>query len=682
MMNRKPLRSIFKPFSLCALMLSVAIPATIPNATMAQNVGDEPDFSLFFQNPDTAQQWDTTRRYLPLDASQTLVSGDVKTFELFFSEKEPARMVVGYDLFGLTKNENGFVNLRINGTNSTQIPLVPNGAQSNFSVDLPPALIQKGWNQIALEFQIQDKTGCAAQDNYAAQIKWRTTSSFIEGSSSTLAHMPNPGPDGRYSVLIAAQGIENSEVILGAAQDVGLRFQDAAQNLSVWTPDSTNILPQVDFVVSVDGTTPQNIGIVPTYTPQNLSVQFPLLPFEQASSTMFESGETKTFQDLGYITKGWNQSRTSFDLGFQLPNDFLGNNQGVARFNLDGIYPKNLSKDARIDILLNGQFAGSTLFPSTRRGNFDSWMIDIPLHNAKPGQNKVTMNIYANTDKAQSCASTVDTEPFSIFDSSTVKISKFGRATTASLKELFDKEESNITVLTKETTPETMTAVAQILAQQAQNERVKRTAILRNTLKDVNGPSLIIGTPQDFSSAYLENFGLSYENIEQWSRSTTLPEQADGNLNQWAKNAQNNAPTDFTRFQSWIQENWDQNVRNNSNIPQQTDKAILVAGDNQQALLLSNTMIDAQTALNDMTKEGISLAHVHGNLAVDQQGNVRTVRTNTWPHIEDTSLSNLRLVISDIFSERPWFYALVVLFTSVVLGLFTWLALGGRRNDC
>jgi hypothetical protein len=481
--------------------------------------------------------------------------------------------------------------------------------------------------------------------------------------------------------LIAAQDINNSTAIMAAAQDVGLRFEGAAPNLSVWTPQNPNSLPHVDFVVSVDDTVPENIGLVPTYTPQNLVVQFPLLPSALSSQTLFESGETKTFQELGYNTKGWNQNRASFDLGFTLPTDFLGHNQGVARIKLDGVYPDTLAEDARIDILLNGEFAGSTLFPTTRRGRFDAWMIDIPLRNAKPGPNAITMNIFANSDNTQSCATTAGGEPFSIFDSSTVKISKFGRGTTASLNSIFDEDQTNITILTKETTPETITAVAQVMAQQAQNDRVKRTVSVQNTLSNVNGPSLVIGTPQDFSPTYLESFGLSYQNVENWSAARTVPEENTGDLNEWAQNAQNNAPTDFTRFQSWVETNWTQNVRSNSNIPQKVDKAVLVAGDDQQALLLSQTMLDAQTALNDMAKNGLSLGEIHGNVAVDQQGNVRAVRTNTWPRIDDTSLSNLRLVASDVFSERPWFYALIVLCASVLLGIFTWFALGGRRND-
>lgn len=608
---------------------------------------------------------------------------DSESFDIYLTEPADGRILIGYEMSQNMAPDRSRLALSVNGAEiaATHLQSAEGEQAGRWVVPLAATALRPGWNRLKLRADLRRTGVCAAGPEGQAVLRLRPESSLIDLPRQSLSARVDPGVDGQLDVVILEPDLGNADAVskaFAAAQEVGRRLPDAVATLQLRTawPDDPP-----DFIIDMgEAETSGNVRRM------RFGTFLETVPLPPAGNTVdvteIQSGKRYSFADLGLHTQGWSERYHEIVIQFVLPDDFYGMQTGSLRLDLRAITAQALSSDARMDVVLNGARAASTLLAGDNIGRTRTWSVDVPLHEARAGLNAMTLIFDIPPQEGDACLSEANQneEPlFGVYESSTVKLSGFARASVASpAATLSPGGGEPVQIVTVRASEALYSAAARLLAAVAAATDVTHPVRV-STSASADTNALFIAGAADLDPRIGDWFGLSQAKLRAWQRRNTDVSGPSDPSQAWIDDASSRSWASALRHR--IGQTWGRSQA--GTFPQTGDTAALISSPTptgSRTLFLARSHGTLAEAARLVQLAPRSMLH-SPDVVLDAKGDLRALDTMRSARPSNYSPGNLRLFAASFFSEHVWLYATLVILTAAILGMLSWLALSHGSKE-
>ncbi len=507
---------------------------------------------------------------------------DARAWTTYLTEDEAARQAtfqLSYLNAVLVMPEVSRLRVTINGQVILETPIASANGPSHLSVPVRRGVLRAGPNLVRFEAVQRHRTDCGVPATYElwTEIDNATTGLTFQGGRLPLVG----GLENLPAIGVDATGATNLRVITPAPLDpVGInRVMRAVQGLALRgrfpnpvvslaanaygpTPPGT-----VTMVLATSGELPKLMGAPPLEAqqraiagmvrdsriegpvlvvsgPNNQSVDTAIerlttlaapsgtvintASFAAPDAPLFAGQRAVSLADLGVSTQEFSGRRLRVRFDIALPDDFYASVYGQAIFLLDAAFTAAVRPGSHVDLYVNGQIASNLPITSRTGGLFQRQPIKMPLHNFRPGLNRLWLEVVLDTEADRQCvpgATLPGDDRFVLFDSSQFTMADFARigrspdlAAFAATGFPYDRSrgDSVALVLARQDVP-TVSAAGTLMSRLA----LSRGAMLDvetqlNTATLANRPAIFVGGIGQVATGVLGQVGIAETTRVSW----------------------------------------------------------------------------------------------------------------------------------------------------------------------
>jgi len=439
-------------------------------------------------SPDAASSGDTARRYLIPD-SQLQLTGETarRSWSVVLTANQassPATLDLSYQNSVFVAPEFSSLQLMINGDQVLQTRISSPDAAGRTSIPVPPGVLKAGVNQFHVVADQRHRTDCSIDSTFELWTEVEPEGTFLSFQNAAagqfsgvqdLAAIGNDASGQTRIDIIAPQLGEKAyrDLLVNLAQNIALITNMPRQAVTVMASppeDSEAILTiyfgQNEQLSGIPGLEPflQEQGFAgfvegPRASGRSFLVSGnSLQEIEQAVNgvaavaerlrneavqgvldtqnalaplpPLVETARSIDFRDLGLTTQEFSGRLFRAELAFALPEDFFATAYGHFQILLDAAYAPSVLPGSGISIYVNGNIASNVPLNQAGGSIMNKHPVSVPLRNARPGLNTITIEGRFNTASDEICApgATGNTDQrFVLFDTSRVVFPQLAR---------------------------------------------------------------------------------------------------------------------------------------------------------------------------------------------------------------------------------------------------------------
>jgi len=716
---------------------------------------------------------DGVRRFLIPD-SQLQLTGETarRAWSVVLTANQaasPASLNLGYQNSVFVAPEFSRLQVAINGEQVLQTPISSPDTVGRTSISIPPSILRAGRNIFEIRADQRHRTDCSIDSTFELWTEVAPEGTFLSFESETadqfsvvedLAAIGNDAAGQTRINIVAPQIGEKAyrDLLVELAQNIALITNMPRQSvtvranppeesdaiLTIYFGQNEQLLPiaglepylgQPGFTGFVDiarapgrsflvsGTSlpdiEQSVRAIAAVAeqmrgeiaPDVLDTQNALAPLPPlvGSAGVFE------FNDLGLTTREFSGRLFQADLAFALPEDFYATAYGHFEIRLDAAYAPSVLPGSGISIYVNGNIASNIPLNQAGGSIMNKHPVSVPLRNARPGLNTITIEGRFNTAEDEICApgTTGDTDQrFVLFDTSQIvfpQLARIGRIPDLASFAGFGFPYSSKPATTKivladrdEDTLSAATTLASSLAVFAGRALPFETANMVPISS--NQSAIFIGNVADFPREVLGYVGLGGLSDTEWADAGDAPLEAanavrsnEETLQEWrTRLAGEGMRGRIMRFLHNLQTSL--NLSDHRLVPQSSVQGdysppagtdLLVAQNATSELPGAWTILTAPNGQNIARSMEAYLRYanrLNGSISAIQSpvGQVSSVQHGHTNFVitEPLSFSNIRLVVTNWLSINALVFCALVLLVVVLFGLSAdgMLKVFGRRS--
>jgi cellulose synthase operon protein B len=372
--------------------------------------------------------------------------------------------------------EASYLTLVVNDTIVGRTNIRATHSVRSFEFDIPPNLLQAGFNSIRLTAEQRHRVDCSLQATYElwTQIDPSQTGLLLPRSEgvTSIAELPALSPDGQGALPIRAvvpgrTNLANIERIMRVVQMISLvgRFEQPVVDIGPPAAGDygVNLVvgPATDLAGLVDSASLGAVGaptvmvlparpdrrttIVVTGATDN-QVSEALTQFETQSQAIgapaglraaaafpglrIDGNQRVKLRDVGVASEEFSGRLFRAAFNVILPPDFYAADYGRAVVDLAGGYAPGLTTEAQIVVSINGRNAVSMKLPKSAGDVFTKNPIPLPLGAMRPGLNRVEIEAQVPIAKDAACdplAAISGSKRFLMLDSTEIELPRIAR---------------------------------------------------------------------------------------------------------------------------------------------------------------------------------------------------------------------------------------------------------------
>lgn len=391
----------------------------------------------------------------------------------------PARLVLALSGAVSIAPETSNIQVFVNDVAVTSTTL---GSDARLAVDLPPGLLQPGYNAVRFALTQHHRVDCSINATYELWSRIDPAASGIDFGLGTarLAGLgelpalgrtggepllvrgvlpPNAGPEEIGTVMEAVQ----AAILLGGFNGAAVEFGEgpgtgsgldvavgtpadlAAAGLPAGASSPNTTVPGVALLQSAPGG--RALLAVSSATAGDLSRTVSLLAAEVSKTSVagtpaglrahdeqnghsLGAGRAASLAELGFVTKEFAGRFFRDEVAFTLPADFYAADYADASLVLDAAYAAGLGSQARLLVRANGREVSSLSLSSARAGRISRQALRIPLGALKPGRNILSFEANLARESDAVCDPAAEANPavrFALSDTSVLKMPYLAR---------------------------------------------------------------------------------------------------------------------------------------------------------------------------------------------------------------------------------------------------------------
>lgn len=390
--------------------------------------------------------------------------------------RQRIRFQVGYLTAISVMPEASYLTLVVNDTVVGRTNIRASHSVRTFEFEIPPNLLQAGFNSIRLTAEQRHRVDCSLQATYElwTQIDPSHTGLLLPRSEgvTTLAELPALSPDAQGALPIRAvvpgrTNLANVERIMRVVQMISLsgRFEqpvvdigplaggEYGVNLLVGSAQDLASLLEPGALGAVGG---PSIFILPARSDRRTTivvtgatdaqVSEALAQFDRQSQAVgapaglraaaafpgfrMEGGQRVKLRDLGVASEEFSGRLFRAAFNVILPPDFYPADYGRAVLDLAGGYAPGLTSEAQIVVSVNGRNAVSMKLPKSAGDVFTKNPVPLPLGAMRPGLNRVEIEAQVPIAKDAACdplAAISGSKRFLLLDSTEIEMPRIAR---------------------------------------------------------------------------------------------------------------------------------------------------------------------------------------------------------------------------------------------------------------
>ena len=497
----------------------------------------------------------------------------------------PAQLQIGYMNAVSVMPEGSSLTASINDVEIGQITIAAAEVPARARLDVPPGLLQPGYNAIRIRARQRHRVDCSLAGTYELWTELQpgiTGLAFLAEAKGfeTFADIAavNPGADGAVHIRIRAAETRNSamvarmlrsveqavlaagiahavvdvdpapaegpglEIAVGTAAEIaalGLlkAGQAATPGVSLLLPESMDLV-QSRITILVSGATEAEIdrGLasldaqiragVPAGTPAGLRA------LANLKGHVIEPGTPVTFRDLGVNSEDFNGRLYRAAMQIRMPYDYLSADYDKAALRLVAGYVPGLDAKSQLIVRVNGATASVLPMPRRQGEILRGREIPIPLRSLHPGVNRVELEAHLATPADESCdalAAMNAPSRFILMNNSELFIPNVARlaqmpdlASTMGAGFPYSGAERSV-VFIPHPDREAIGAAATFAANMAAGAGMPLgLSVAFSAPSPDAGTALVVGTLRDLPPAVLSTYGLSADSMQQAWRGQML----------------------------------------------------------------------------------------------------------------------------------------------------------------
>ncbi len=511
--------------------------------------------------------------YVPASAARAL-----KTFQL------------GFQAAIEVMPEASFILLRVNGQVIGKMSIAAPTGVRTVSIDVPPGLLQPGWNAVTAEVSQRHRVDCSTGATYELWTQVDPARTGFVGAPpavASLADLPavQPGPDGathihmllprtpspeglsrgiaaveraalrgHYShpVVDTARAADGLTLLVGTGLDLD-GVPEAAGNAGVRLVATPEGAPALVVSGATGGEVDRAVAALGAGGPDPTGTEDGLRALARADGMRLPSGGSLPLAAFGLRSRTFSGRlfREAFDV--VLPSDAYLADYAEARFSLDGGYAAGLTRDAKLLVRVNGVVDGEVDFDQPGGAVLQGQVVHMPLEPFRPGRNRIEVEaqLPAETDAACDTLTSIGAkERFLLLGTSTLSLPPLARvAQFPSLSASFSggfavHPDAGPRVVVPRLTEAAAAATATLLANAAVGVGAPTGAtIARGALQPGSDSALVVGDPSDLPAALFAAAGLDARSVAAAWATGALPRPPSGTGEA--------AATDTARLNAW-----------------------------------------------------------------------------------------------------------------------------------
>ena len=441
--------------------------AMTPSGSLAVSVTEESTFAL---------------RHLTNNIQGYRLAGEIGSSEwpVFLTEtqtRQKLRFQLGYLSAVSVMPEASFLTLTINDVVVGRANIRATNSVRTLSYDIPPNLLQPGFNSIRLTAEQRHRVDCSLQatNELWTQIDPSRTGLMLQRRDSgvtALSQLAALSPDARGSLPIRAvvpgrTSLANVERIIRATQIISLvgRFDQPVVDLGAMTDGEYGMnlvigtqaeLSGVAGLAGIGTISTPTVGILPANASRrttivitgatdaqvsealgqmNLSLEAKGTPAGLRAAAAFpgyrmEGGQRVSLRDLGVPSEEFSGRLFRAAFNVIMPPDFFSADYAKATLDLAGGYASGLTSEAQIVVSVNGRNATSLKLSKGAGDVFTKSPVPLPLGAMRPGLNRVEIEAQVPRSSDVACdplAAISGSNRFLFLDSTQIELPRIAR---------------------------------------------------------------------------------------------------------------------------------------------------------------------------------------------------------------------------------------------------------------
>ncbi|GGB41316.1 cellulose synthase BcsB subunit [Roseibium aquae] len=680
----------------------------------------------------------------------------------------PASLTLGYQNSVFVAPEFSELSLSVNGEPILRETISSPDTPRNLRAEIPAGLLQAGRNTFDLSARQRHRTDCSVESTFQLWTDIKTADSFLSfedpaanrfGEIADLAAIGND-PQGLTEIVIVAPGLDEAgyrDALFQLTQTIALIIDMPRPSVSVTsspkgTPAELTVYFGTDAQLAPFEELSGSLGSAPSAgfvdSPSDgrqflLVTGGTLAELEEAVNRIGavaaqvnddrEAGSLRTqnrfapapplietarrfaLSDVGIPTQEFSGRLFRAQFEFGLPADFYADAYGYFQILLDAAYAPSVRPGSALSIYVNGNIAANVPINQVGGSIMNKFPVSVPMRNARPGLNTVTIEGRFDTAEDAACAAgttgTADRR-FVLFDTSQVVFPAFGRiaqlpnlASFSGFAYPYSARDDATRLFLPDFGDLTLSAATTVIANLAVAAG-RPLAIDSGTSAPITAQdsAILIGSISDLPSQALAYVGLEGAADTDWAHSAGRPADNRGltldnreTLESWRNRlAEEGWHGRFMRFMRDMQRSFNISEQNLALRPPAQGSYtpppgtnVLVAQNAAGGVPVAWTVLtapDGQSLEQSMDAFLTYSDRLNGSVSAIQAGlgevvSVRHERT-TLIATEPLGFSNLRLVLANWLSINALvfcmvLFAVIVLFGMAVSGL---LKVSGRRS--
>ncbi len=423
----------------------------------------------------------STLRHLTNNIQGFRLSGEIASSEwpVYVTAEQarlPIKFQVGYLSAISVMPEASYLTLTINDVMVGRANIRATHSVRTFEFDIPPNVLQAGFNSIRLTAEQRHRVDCSLQATYElwTQIDPSQTGLLLPRSSGVtrLADLPALSPDAQGALPIRAvvpgrTNLANVERIMRATQMISLlgRFEqpvvdigalaDGEYGVNLVVGAAADLSSLIDLrafgpisgprVIVIPASSRLRTTIVVT-GPTDAQVNEALAEFDLSKHALgataglraaaafpglrMEGGQRVKLRDLGVASEEFSGRLFRAAFNVIMPPDFYPADYGKAVVDLAGGYAPGLTTAAQIVVSVNGRNAVSMKLPKSAGDVFTKNPIPLPLGAMRPGLNRVEIEAQVPIAGDAACdplAAISGAKRFLLLDSTEIELPRIAR---------------------------------------------------------------------------------------------------------------------------------------------------------------------------------------------------------------------------------------------------------------
>ncbi|MCK0197197.1 cellulose biosynthesis cyclic di-GMP-binding regulatory protein BcsB [Ancylobacter sp. 6x-1] len=521
------------------------------------------------------------RFIIPFDRLSLQGEYDSRSWTVYLTEDEVAKqatLMLAYVNAVLVMPEVSRLKVSINGQPVIETPIASSTGPSRLSMAVRKGILRAGANLVRFEVLQRHRTDCGVQATYElwTEIDNAGTGLTFSGGRVPLVggleNLPAVGVnvDGTTAVRVITTNPSDPTTlsrVMRAVQGLALRGHFATPTVSVLASASGPATPGViTMVMAPAPELAKLMGAPPTEAQQRavaglvrdnridgpvlvvsgpnaqsmdaaierLNAVTPPSPTSLSTATftapdapLFVGARSVRLADLGVPTQEFSGRRLRVRFNIGLPDDFYASVYGQAIFLLDAAFTASVQPGSHVDLYVNGQIASNLPITSRGGGLFQRQPIKIPLHNFRPGLNRLWLEVVLDTEADDRClpgATLPGDDRFVLFDSSEFTMPDFARigrvpdlAAFAAAAFPYNRETDPLALVLARPDLPTASAAATLMARLALNNRMPvPVEALAATTSVADRSAIFVGGVGQLASGILGQVGIAETSRVSW----------------------------------------------------------------------------------------------------------------------------------------------------------------------